>query len=524
MYKRQASEVNKFFYKSPKAKEAGKDWMKVVAGAITWEGRKNYTDVQGCEESLALIDPKLREKVEEWVKEIDGCENTSDNIELARRVYKEILEEGERRHKEGGKGDGEGEGEPDKDEPHGDEPTGGDGNIDVNPKPEGDNDGDSNETGNEQEGKNPTDEDDERSGGEGTQDTEEGVKSDGAEEEDHGVPEDTGGQEVGDGPETGEQGDRGKEKPDGDADGEGEEKATDEGGEIVNRWGHSTDDPSFGKAVERKLRELELIADVESNDYVIASTEKDCVISPKGGDPSEYTRVVNTMSSSLSVMRRKLEKSLLAKQNRGFDHGREYGRLDTKRLVSGYNGSPFVYKMKEEIPDMDTAVSILVDCSGSMSGRKIRLARDCSIAFAEALDKTQVRYEILGFTTGIHDYHYHFYGDFSRTENLVHNIFKGFDDKLINCRRDIARIVNVSLRNNVDGEAVLWARERLLKQHEKRKILFVLSDGHPEFEGRYGMSPHSHLRYTVDETIKAGVELFGIGICDKSVQLSLIHI
>jgi len=104
------------------------------------------------------------------------------------------------------------------------------------------------------------------------------------------------------------------------------------------------------------------------------------------------------MSGYGNVMRRKLERAWMSKDNRDWDGGREDGRLDTRRFVGAFNGRQDVFKKREPRAEMDTALTVLIDLSGSMGGSKIRIAEQCAIALAEAVDKTGVAYEVLGFT------------------------------------------------------------------------------------------------------------------------------
>jgi cobaltochelatase CobT len=240
------------------------------------------------------------------------------------------------------------------------------------------------------------------------------------------------------------------------------------------------------------------------------------------------------MTGAPNVIRRKLERALSAKMNRGWEGGREQGKLDTKRLVSAFNGKTDVYKERDPVPEIDTATTILIDCSGSMSGSKIQLANEIAIALAEALERTTVSYEILGFTDRFSGWQ-RFYREkvkgrkesFSRVEGLLHYVFKDYNESLLRAKPALGGIdCYAERRENVDGEAVQWASRRLLKRHEKRKVMLVLSDGLPAFTcsraGGYEdydlMGAQRHCRYAVDEAIKSGIDMIGIGIKDSSVK------
>lgn len=553
-----ASEVNKLFHQEPSAEEVGKNWLRVAPAAITWEGRKGYDKIEGCEECLSKLEPKLRAKLTEWVGEIDNSKNSWDNMELAKKVFAEIYEEGESRQpddgkgepddegeegngdkegdREGGKGDVEGEGTPNKDDPHGDEPTGGEGDLDGEGSDSTLEEGDDDEGTRSGSEDNTTDEEDEQSGGEGAQDTEEGDESDGTQEEGDGTPEDTGGQDVGDDDETSDEGDRGETKPDGDVDGESEEKATNEGGDIevdvwkIPTWGEpDTVDTDLTQAVNAKLKTQDLVGNVKHDEYLIWTTEYDKEFDKKNkciGDPNYipvYEQAKEEMASELGVMQRKFMRSLVAKLERGWDDGRIFGRLDTRRLVSAYNGKEEVYRRKEESKELDTAVTLLIDCSGSMWRNEIYLAQSTAIAMVEALDRTGVKTEVLGFTNGslppkvFAEARGPVFG--SRLCKLQHYIFKSFDDSLRDSRAGLGSITDQDMRSNVDGEAVFWAAQRLKRAQERRKVLFVLSDGMPAYPANRGMSPQNHLRYVTNEIVKEGlVECVGIGIMSDAVK------
>ena len=468
-----ATEVNKLFHEAPSAEEVGKNWLRVAPVAITWEGRKGYDKIEGCEECLSKLEPKLRDKLTEWVGEIDNSKTTWDNMELAKKIFAEIYEEGESR-------------EPDKGE--GDEPT---------ETKEGDDD-EGTSSGSED---TNSAEDDESRSGEDTQDDEEGDEGDGAEEKNDGTPDDTSGQGVGDDAQAGDQGNGGEAKSDGDTDGESEGKATDEGGDTkvekwkIPTWGQpDTVDAGLNQGVEAKLKSQDLVGNVGHDDYKIFTTEYDEEIDRRSNEINDphnvivYNNIKDRMASELGVMQRKFMRSLVAKLERGWNDGRIFGRLDTRRLVSAYNGKEEVYRRKEESKELDTAVTLLIDCSGSMRGEPIHLAQATAIAMVEALDRTGVKTEVLGFTNGRLPLKAYGMGsrypDASRTCKLTHYIFKSFGDSLRESRVGLGAISRTDRQANVDGEAVFWAAQRLKRAQERRKVLFVLSDGYPASTGR----------------------------------------
>jgi cobalamin biosynthesis protein CobT len=239
-----------------------------------------------------------------------------------------------------------------------------------------------------------------------------------------------------------------------------------------------------------------------------------------------YNAKVNDMSSVVSTMRRRLERALLSKQNRDWDVGREQGRIDPKRLVSAVAGRSNVFRERAPRAEMDTAVSIVVDLSGSMSGR-VYLANQCVLALVESIARTGAAYEVVGFHNSEaprewsaavrvadrdHGIRY------TRWEPLEMPIFKSFEETLASARGTLAAITNFVGRENSDGEAVAAIGARLLARREQRHILLVLSDGQPSCLTRSQEALKVHLRETVNELERKGVVCVGIGMQSYAVR------
>jgi cobalamin biosynthesis protein CobT len=223
----------------------------------------------------------------------------------------------------------------------------------------------------------------------------------------------------------------------------------------------------------------------------------------------------------------------MAKESRDWDFAREFGRLDTKRIVAGSLGSPVVYKQRKDRMELDTAVHFLIDLSGSMSGSKCKVAMEATVAFSECLEGTQIKYQISGFDNG---------GDEKGLSDLVYKAqksrkvyhryeplnlfkFKDFNQTLQLAKGPISCIGSCASGNNSDRDAVIWAYHELLQRPEKRKILFVLSDGQPanatinvrdEYSARGPLV--KGLKDAIDECGEHGVECVGVGILTDHVK------
>lgn len=271
-------------------------------------------------------------------------------------------------------------------------------------------------------------------------------------------------------------------------------------------------------------------------DYRVFSTSEDVeyrrgVIPPKRAsqtaqgivdntDPTKYYQVKDKTSGVINVIKNKLRRALLAKQQRDWDPGREVGRLDTKRLVSAYNGSRNVYKQRIDRTEADTAITILVDLSGSMSGEKAKVTRDSAVALAECLEGSNMPFKIVGFCNKSRHSKFSYSSEnYTRVERLDTVIFKDYNDSLRSSRGAISRIDEAVGGNNTDYDFLMNEIAYLKKRPEKRKVLFVLSDGHPAHGGRSDTYHEMELmKTTIIKARREDIECVGIGICDSSVS------
>ena len=248
----------------------------------------------------------------------------------------------------------------------------------------------------------------------------------------------------------------------------------------------------------------------------------------KNNPKSSYDRALEDVAGALNVMRRKLERALVATQTRDWEGGMENGRLDTRRLTSAYQAKPNVFKLREDRKEMDTALSILIDLSGSMGGRKADMAEKVAIAISEAVDRTGVKYEILGFNNRsdlkleARDHDRYHSGELRideyRMEPLDMYIFKDFNERLFEAKGAMGCIANMYGGNNSDGDALIYAYQRLKTRIEKRKIFITLSDGWPACATPSGHLVNQYTRNAVNIIEKDGVDVIGIGIRSDAVS------
>ena len=234
------------------------------------------------------------------------------------------------------------------------------------------------------------------------------------------------------------------------------------------------------------------------------------------------------LQSMVGRLANRLQRRLMAKQNRSWEFDLEEGMLDAARLsrVVVNPVLPLSYKQERETDFRDTVVSLLIDNSGSMRGRPISVAAMCADVLARTLERCAVKVEILGFTTRA------WKGGQSREawladgkpanpgrlNDLRHIIYKPADAPWRRARKSLGLMLREGLlKENIDGEALLWAHSRLIARTEQRRILMVISDGAPVDDSTLSVNPGNyldrHLRQVIEwvET-RSPVELIAIGI------------
>jgi cobaltochelatase CobT len=224
----------------------------------------------------------------------------------------------------------------------------------------------------------------------------------------------------------------------------------------------------------------------------------------------------------------RLQRRLMAQQNRSWDFDLEEGYLDPARLVRVVIDpmQPLSFKQERDTKFRDTVVTLVLDNSGSMRGRPITVAATCADILARTLERCGVSVEILGFTTRA------WKGGQAREKwlkdgkppnpgrlnDLRHIIYKSADHPWRRARRNLGLMMREGLlKENIDGEALLWAHQRLMARTEQRKILMMISDGAPVDDSTLSVNPGNylerHLRAVIEliET-RSPVELLAIGI------------
>ena len=234
------------------------------------------------------------------------------------------------------------------------------------------------------------------------------------------------------------------------------------------------------------------------------------------------------LQHATSKLANRLQRKLMAIQNRTWEFDLDEGVLDSSRLhqVILDPMNPLAFKQEKEMEFRDTVVTMLIDSSGSMRGRSITIAAMCADILGRTLERCSVKVEILGFTTrawrgGQSRERWIAAGKPSnpgRLNDLRHIIYKAADDPWQRTRRNLGLMMREELlKENIDGEALIWAHNRIVTRHEQRKVLMVISDGLPVDNSTLLVNPSNyleqHLKYAIEMIEeKSPVELIAIGI------------
>ena len=297
-----------------------------------------------------------------------------------------------------------------------------------------------------------------------------------------------------------------------------------------------TDDTSIDEEIESIMYPQNEFKTQHQTDYSIYSSNYDEIIDAKDlvtNDESlrlrnQLDNLIKPHISTIGKLANRLQRLLLAKQNTSWNFNLEEGILDNARLhrVIANPSYPLSFKEETENQFKDTVVTLLIDNSGSMRGRSISLAAICADIIGSTLERCQIKTEILGFTTK------HWKGGDSkklwmingsranpgRLNDIRHIIYKSADNNWRRSRRYFGAMLREGLlKENVDGEALAWSHERLLRRPEERKILIVISDGAPVDDSTLSANREdyldNHLRQIIMQIEKdSPIELQAIGI------------
>jgi cobaltochelatase CobT len=290
------------------------------------------------------------------------------------------------------------------------------------------------------------------------------------------------------------------------------------------------------EASEAKRPPTMSMQDMRGADYKAFTTKYDeMILAEDLCEPEELERLrayldkqLQNMSSIVARLANRLQRRLMAQQNRAWEFDLEEGMLDPARLsrVIIDPQQPLSFKREKDTNFRDTVVTLVLDNSGSMRGRPITVAASCADILARTLERCGVKVEILGFTTRA------WKGGQSREawlqsgkpvnpgrlNDLRHIIYKSADAPWRRARRNLGLMMREGLlKENIDGEALDWAHQRLLGRPEQRRILMMISDGAPVDDSTLSVNPGNylerHLRRVIEEIeTRSPVELIAIGI------------
>ena len=269
------------------------------------------------------------------------------------------------------------------------------------------------------------------------------------------------------------------------------------------------------KVYTEKFDEISKAEDLENNEELIKLRKN-------------LEQQLTVLQNFISKLANKLQRQLLARQNRSWEFDLEEGTLDTSKLtriiIDPYHS--LSYKKEKKIEFKDTVVTILIDNSGSMRGRPISIAAICADVLSRTLERCSVKVEILGFTTK------KWKGGESRESwnlnnkpnkpgrlnDLRHIIYKSADSPWRQTKKNMGLMLKEGiLKENIDGEAILWAFKRILKRKEERKIIMVISDGAPVDDSTLSVNSGDYLEKHLKQTVKlieeqSDVEIVAVGI------------
>ena len=308
-----------------------------------------------------------------------------------------------------------------------------------------------------------------------------------------------------------------------------------------------SDEQSSEQIVQKNIDNINL-------DYKIFTTQFDEITKAENlENANEVSKLRRTLDQQLvgfhdviTKLANKLQRQLLAKQNRAWEFDLEEGLLDSSKLpriiMDPYNSLSF--KKEKDLDFKDTIVTLLIDNSGSMRGRPITIAAICADILSRTLEKCSVKVEILGFTTknwkgGQSREHWNKNSKPKtpgRLNDLRHIIYKGADTHWRQAKNNLGLMLKEGLlKENIDGEAISWAYNRIKKRKEERKILMVISDGAPVDDSTLSVNSGDFLEKHLKKMVKfienkTEIEVLAIGIghdvsryYDKAIKITDVN-
>ena len=308
-----------------------------------------------------------------------------------------------------------------------------------------------------------------------------------------------------------------------------------------------SDEHSSEKIVQKNIDNINL-------DYKIFTTQFDEITKAENLENIEETiklrknldQQLAGFQDVITKLANKLQRQLLAKQNRAWEFDLEEGLLDSSKLpriiMDPYNSLSF--KKEKDLDFKDTIVTLLIDNSGSMRGRPITIAAICADILSRTLERCSVKVEVLGFTTK------NWKGGQSRElwnknskpktpgrlNDLRHIIYKGADNHWRQTKNNLGLMLKEGLlKENIDGEAISWAYNRIKKRKEERKILMVISDGAPVDDSTLSVNSGDFLEKNLKKMVrfienKTEIEILAIGIghdvsryYDKAIKITDVN-
>jgi len=308
-----------------------------------------------------------------------------------------------------------------------------------------------------------------------------------------------------------------------------------------------SDEQSSEQIVQKNIDNINL-------DYKIFTTQFDEITKAENlENANEVSKLRRTLDQQLvgfqdviTKLANKLQRQLLAKQNRAWEFDLEEGLLDSSKLpriiMDPYNSLSF--KKEKDLDFKDTIVTLLIDNSGSMRGRPITIAAICADILSRTLERCSVKVEILGFTTknwkgGQSREHWNINSKPKtpgRLNDLRHIIYKGADTHWRQAKNNLGLMLKEGLlKENIDGEAISWAYNRIKKRKEERKILMVISDGAPVDDSTLSVNSGDFLEKHLKKMVKfienkTEIEVLAIGIghdvsryYDKAIKITDVN-